>query len=289
MLKHIPLHLITRNPDQPRQTFEPVALQGLADSIVENGLQQPITVRPIEKDADGHTFMVIMGERRFRAHKLLEEQGKAKTILCQVKQMTDSEMHINAILENLQRADVSPLEEAVAYQRAIDVFDYTPEQLGKKLGISQIFRIHDRLRLLKLTPDSRDLLRAGILTMIQAYNMATLTPNGQRKFVELVKQGLVTTDAAAKAAVFAIDAKEAQTEWLMPEAKPRASIKSVEDRIDGVGTAIQPFFKDGKFKIEGQVDPSQAQRCAEKIKLIRVHLLQIESELMKAASASAVQ
>lgn len=288
MLKRIPLELITRNPDQPRQTFDKVALEDLASSIRENGLQQPITVRPMERNADGHEFMIIMGERRFRAHKLLSDEGHTADILAQVRKMGDREMHINAILENLQRSEVSPLEEADAYQRAIEVFDFTVPELAKKLGISQSWRITYRLKLLGLTRDNRDLVARGVISMTQAYHMAGLSVNGQTSFLTLCKSGLASTEASAGAAADAIATKEAQIEMPMVTQLPkRQSIKSVEDRVDQVGTAVQPFFKDGQFKIQGRLDPSQAQRCAEKIKLIRAHLGQVERELMRAASVSA--
>lgn len=289
MLKRIPLELITRNPDQLRQTFNKAALEELAASIFENGLQQPITVRPIERDADGHEFMVIMGERRFRAHKLLLEDGHCTHILAQVRKMGDREMHINAILENLQRSEVSPLEEADAYQRAIEVFGFTVPELAKKLGISQSWRITYRLKLLGLTPDNRNLVTRGVISMTQAYHMAGLSVNGQTSFLALCKSGLASTEASAAAVAAAIEAKEAQIEMPIVAEQPRKqSISSIDTQVDRIGASVQPFFKDGQFKIKGPLDPGQAQRCAEKIKLLRAHLGHVERELMRAASVSAV-
>ena len=288
MLKNISLDLITRNPDQPRQSFDQRALGELAASIEENGLQQPITVRPIEPDADGHTFMVIAGERRFRAHKLLAESGKAETVLCHVRKMDDRTMHVQAILENLQRSEVAPMEEAVAYQRMIDDYDFTPATLAKQLGISQVWRITDRTALLGLTPDNRGLIAQGIITLTQASHMARLSPNGQQKFLKLCTTGLASTNKAAAEAADAIAAQEAQIEMPMVTQMPkRASIKSVEDQIDKLGAALQPMFKDGPYRVESPIVPSEAQRCIEKIKLLRKNLGQIESELNRAATVSA--
>lgn len=290
MLKRIPLDKITRNPDQPRQSFDQLALEDLAASIEENGLKQPITVRPIEPDADGHTFMVVMGERRFRAHQLLADAGKAKDILAHVRKMDEREMHIDAILENLQRVDVSPLEEAIAYQRAIDSHGFTVETLGKTLGISQLWRITDRIRLLGLTSDNRDLVAKGIISPTQAYHMAILSPNGQTKFLELVKAGLVATNQAAKEAAAEIEAKEAQSGFDMSETQPvkKASAKPLECKIDGIGIAIRPLLKDGSFSVDGKIDPAGAQRCIQKIVGLRSTLGQIERELTRAASVSAI-
>lgn len=282
MLKRIPLTDIMRNPDQPRQSFEPRALADLAASIKENGLKQPITVRPVDGPVP---YMIVMGERRYRAHCLIDGETE---ILCHVRKMDDRTMHIDAILENLQRAEVSPLEEAIAYERAIDSLGFSIGELAKKLGISQQWRITDRLALLGLTANNRELLGQGIITPTQGFHMARLSPNGQQTFLSLIKQGLVSTNAAADQAATAIEAKESQCEMLMDiEPVKRQSIKTIEDRIDKLGAALQPLFKDGQFAIEGIIDTSEAQRSIEKIKLIRQHMGQIERELLRAASVSA--
>jgi ParB family chromosome partitioning protein len=282
MLKRIALSDITRNPDQPRQTFEPRALGDLAASIKENGLKQPITVRPVDGPVP---YMIVMGERRYRAHCLIDGETE---ILCHVRKMDDRTMHIDAILENLQRSEVSPMEEAVAYQRAIDQLGFSIGELAKKLGISQQWRITDRLALLGLTENNRELMTQGIITPTQGFHMARLSPNGQHIFLGLIKQGLVSTNASADQAATAIEAKEDQCEMLMGAEPPqRRSIKSIEDRIDKLGAALQPLFKDGEFAVEGMIDTSEAQRSIEKIKLIRQHMGQIERELVRAASVSA--
>lgn len=293
MLKKISLNQITRNPDQPRQNFDPVALGDLAESIRINGLKQPITVRPMPEDADGHRYMVVMGERRFRAHKLLEAAGHASQILCQVREMGDEEMHIDAILENLQRAEVSPIEEAVAYQRAIDVFGIQVPELAKRLGISQHRRITDRIGLLGLTADNRQLLTMGIITPTQGWHMARLSPGGQGLFLALIKQGLVSTNTAAAEAAAAIQTKEDQSTMFGDEdptpPRSRASAKSIEDKIDAIGVPISAMFKDGGVHMpDGLIDATGAQACIEKIKLLRASLGQIERELTRAASVSAV-
>lgn len=290
MLKRIALSQITRNPDQPRQHFDALKLQELAASIEINGLAQPITVRPMEPGLDGPRWMIIMGERRFRAHKLLEAAGKATDILCNVRAMDDAEMHINAIIENLQRAEVSPIEEAVAYQRAIEEFDFTPADLAKRLGVSQVWRITDRLQLLGLTSDNRDLVIKGIVTPTQGYHMAKLSAHGQTKFLDLIKQGLVATNRAAEAAADAIATREAQVEMFAPQIqKPRVSIKSVEDQIDRIGATVAAMFGKNGFEIPSEVDPSEAQRCMEKLRMLRANLGQIEREISRAASLAAAE
>lgn len=286
MLKRIALDQITRNPDQPRQTFDQTALADLAASILENGLKQPITVRPVEGDTP---HMIVMGERRYRAHLLLQEQGQATDILCHVRKMDDREMHIDAILENLQRAEVSPLEEAKAYQRAIETLGFTVPELAKKLGISQVWRITDRIKLLGLTQDNQDLVATGIISMTQAYHMASLSPNGQASFLALAKQGLVSTNAAAQAAAASIEAKEAQIGMAMVIDLPkRKSVRKIEDQIDTLGKALSPLFKDGEFKLDGNIDQNEAAKCMQKLKLLRQHIGQVEREFQRAASVAAV-
>src|SRR5688500_8476228 len=109
MSRQIPLTKIRANADQPRKTFDPVALRELANSIRMNGLLQPITVRP----TDDGMFEIVAGERRFRAHELLG----AKTIDCNVKTMDVLTRDMSAIIENLQREDVWMMEEAAAFGR----------------------------------------------------------------------------------------------------------------------------------------------------------------------------
>ena len=117
-LKRIPLDQIVPNPDQPRKHFDEQALRELAGSIRARGLKQPIAVRPI---GDG-TYQIIMGERRWRAHCLLRDEGELEdpTILANVRKATDEEMAIDAIIENLARVDLTPLEEARAFQRMLE-------------------------------------------------------------------------------------------------------------------------------------------------------------------------
>ena len=293
MLKRIPLHLVTRNPDQPRQHFDARALAELADSIAANGLMQPITVRPIPETPEGHRYMVICGERRFRAHLLLAERGALDAVLAHVRKMDDSQMHIEAILENLQREGISHLDEAIAFQRAIDEHGFTVETLAERLGIRQPWRIERRLRLLGLAPEMQALYRHGtVITEVHGQHMAGLSLNGQREFVSLIKRGLVPNDAAARAAADAIRHKEATVDLPLgePEArrKPRASLRTVEERIDALGGQLQPFFKDGQWTAPDNIDVAEAERCREKLRLLKQHIVHMERELARAASVTAV-
>jgi len=290
MLKRIPLLQITRNPDQPRQHFDQRKLEELAQSIEENGLQQPITVRPMDPDGEGHKYQVVMGERRFRAHLILAERSDMTTVLCHVRKMDDKSTHINAILENLQRVDVSPIEEAYAYHHAMEEFDFTAQDLAKKLGINSPWLIPNRVKLLKLTEDNQDLLSKGIISKKQANSMADLSPNGQTEFLKLVKQGLCNTNKSCELAASKISAGEAQTSMDTIGAPPKRTDctpgRIVEGKLDAMGKLLQPFFTEKGLQICEDLDPDIARRSLEKVKLLRLHLNHIERELQLAATMS---
>lgn len=295
MTQSISLDKITRNPNQPRQHFDAVALADLAESISINGLKQPITVRPIPETPEGAIYQIVMGERRFRAHCLLRDAGKLNEIEAQVREMDDEEMHVDSILENLQRAEVSPIEEAIAYQRAIDEFGMEATDLAKRLGISQVWRITDRIGLLGLTDDNRKLIEQNIITVTQGYHMGRLSPHGQAKFLELVKSGLVTTNRSSEAAAERILAQEAQSGFdIFDEAQERKasvkkSTKGLELKIDTIGQAVQKLYNDGEVAIpNGIIDEVGAQECLTKLRLLKKSLGQIERAIMKAASEAAI-
>lgn len=293
MLKRIPLNQIMGNPNQPRKHFDADKLNELAMSISQNGLKQPITVRPIPETEDGIKFEIVMGERRFRAHKVLAgipDIEPVTDILCHVRKMDDQTMHIDAILENLQREEVSPIEEAEAFDRAMTEFGYTVEELAQKLGIKQHFRITERVQLLGLTADNRDLLRRGVISNTQAFHMAPLSPNGQQKMLQLIRDGLVKTNQAAQQAAHAIKVKEDQAGMFeeLPPQRKKVSAAGEEAKLDQVGAALNKLLKDGQFHAPDNIDINSAERCKAKAKALRSILGQIERELERATSISAV-
>ena len=172
-LKRIDLDKIEPNPEQPRVHFDEKALRELAASIHVRGLKQPVTVRPI----GGGRFQLVMGERRWRAHCLLRDEGKLEepVIMAFVRKTTDDDMALDAIVENLARADLSVLEEAQAFQRLIDA-GYKPTQIAKEIGV-QKWRVSYRLQLMALDPSIQDALEKGEITSPVAHELgqATLT------------------------------------------------------------------------------------------------------------------
>lgn len=152
----INLDLIEVNPYQPRFHFDSEALQELAASIKELGVIQPITVRKI----DGDKFQLVSGERRFRASKLINN----KTIPAYIRTANDQEMLEMALVENIQRKNLDPIEVALSYQRLIDEINLTQEEMSKRVGKKRS-TISNYLRLLKLDPIIQTGIRDKFISM----------------------------------------------------------------------------------------------------------------------------
>ena len=143
---------IIPNKEQPRKTFDQTALEELADSIRQHGVLQPLLVRPLPNGA----YQLVAGERRWRASRLAE----LKEVPVIIKELTDSEAMEIAIIENLQREDLNPIEEAEGLQTLIDKCGFTQEEVATSVGK---FRpaITNALRLLKLPEDVREMTKKG--------------------------------------------------------------------------------------------------------------------------------
>lgn len=168
-IEELALTDIRPNPYQPRQNFDAKALQELADSIKQSGVFQPIIVR---KSVNG--YEIIAGERRFRASKM----AKRETIPAIVRQMDETQMMEIAVLENLQREDLTPLEEAKAYQTLIDKLHLTQAEVSERIGKSRPY-IANYLRLLALPSQTKRYLQEGKLSMGQARTLLGLKHKNQ--------------------------------------------------------------------------------------------------------------
>lgn len=162
-----------------RTVFEPNALRELADSISQNGLIQPITVRPI---ADGELFQIVAGERRFRAISLLE-WGE---VPCIVKDMTDEESSAIMLAENVSRADIDPIDEAMAYRSRITLFGWSVAECARQAGVSAI-RVQFRLKLLKLRPDVQSLVRNGNIPLGYASILSDADLDADRQMIAFAR------------------------------------------------------------------------------------------------------
>lgn len=160
----IALDEIKKNPYQPRTYFNEEKLNELKESIEKNGLLQPIIVKKAVKG-----YYIIAGERRYRAFELLDR----KEIPAIIKEMTDEEMMVFAVLENLQREDLSALEESESYKNLMDKMSLTQEELAKKLGKSRPY-IANSLRLLKLPTEIKNKLEQGVISTAHARTLLSL-------------------------------------------------------------------------------------------------------------------
>lgn len=180
-VQDVKLSLIRPNPYQPRRTFDQKALRELASSVQESGVFQPIILR--QPDPKLKRYELIAGERRFRASKL----AKQTTIPAIIRTMSDEKMMEVAVLENLQREDLTPLEEAQAYQTLMDKLSLTQAQVAKRLGKSRPY-IANYLRLLGLPNEIKELVSAGKLSMGQARTLLGL--KDRKQLVKLAKQAV---------------------------------------------------------------------------------------------------
>ena len=179
----LPLDAITPNPRQPRQVFEEEALAELVHSLKEIGLLQPIVVRPL----DDERYELIMGERRWRAAR---EAGYT-TIPAIVRSTDDEAMLRDALLENLHRSQLNPLEEAAAYDQLLQDFGCTHDQLAGRIGRSRP-QISNTLRLLKLPPLVQRRVAAGVLSAGHARALLGLDDGAaqERLAQRIVAEGL---------------------------------------------------------------------------------------------------
>ncbi len=175
-LQQISIDLLSRGKYQPRQQFDPEKLRELADSIVATGgLLQPIVVRPISNNR----YEIVAGERRWRAAQLAAMQD----VSCLVYNYTDEQALQAAIVENISRSDLNPIEEAQAFQRLIDEFHYLHEEVAASVGKSRA-AITNSLRLLKLDPRVQAYLIQGKLSEGHGKILASLTPSEQIQLAE---------------------------------------------------------------------------------------------------------
>jgi len=173
----LPIYKVEPNPDQPRQDFDEVALQELADSIEEHGIIQPLTVREM---SSGY-YQIIAGERRWRAARIAN-LSEVPVVIIEADDKKATEL---ALIENLQRSDLNPVEEALGYQTLIRDYGLTQEDAAKRVGKSRP-AVANALRLLALCPEVLEKLREGKLTAGHA--RAVLTLKSEKKQQEAAQK-----------------------------------------------------------------------------------------------------
>ncbi len=222
-ITEISLDEIRPNPYQPRKTFDNKSLKELSESIKENGVFQPIIIR---KSVNG--YEIIAGERRFRASKL----AKKKTIPAIIREFDEAQMMEVAVLENLQREDLTPLEEAQAYEMLQKNLGLTQAEVSKRLGKSRPY-IANYLRLLTLPQKTKRLLQRGELSMGQARTLLGLKDKDSIDDLarKVVKNGI--TVRQLESLVAKLNEKEKKPN------KKSAFIRATESQLtDKFGTSV---------------------------------------------------
>jgi len=251
-IAEIELDRIVPNEYQPRKTFQDDALKELAASIKEHGVIQPIIVHRI-----GTNYGLIAGERRWRASRL----AGLKTIPALVKEATKRELIEQALIENIQREDLNPLEAAEAYKRLQDEFKLTQEDLAKRVG-KERSTVTNFLRILSLPKEIKHYLAEGNLSMGHA--KALLSMERVRDQVQaallIVKKGLSVREAEALAGKLKNPAKEK---------KPKIGheLKSIEDKLRkslGTKVSVTAKAKGGRIVID-YYSAEELDRILEKI------------------------
>ncbi|MBU3828820.1 MAG: ParB/RepB/Spo0J family partition protein [Candidatus Lactobacillus pullistercoris] len=220
-VQDLSLDEIRPNPYQPRKTFDDKSLKELADSIKENGVFQPIIVR---KSING--YEIIAGERRCRASKL----AKKKTVPAIIRKFDESQMMEVAVLENLQREDLTPLEEAQAYEMLQKNLGLTQEEVSKRMGKSRPY-IANYLRLLTLPSKTKRLLQHGELSMGQARTLLSLKDKDRIDDIakRVVKEGMPVRKV--EALVSKLNSKKPRKKNAHKSAFIRASESQLADKF----------------------------------------------------------
>ncbi|MCL6429994.1 MAG: ParB/RepB/Spo0J family partition protein [Anaerolineae bacterium] len=229
----VPLDDIAPNPRQPRQAMDEGQLEELAASIREHGLIQPLVVAPLPgEQADGQPrYQLIAGERRWHAAR---RAGLARVPVV-IKSVTPRELLELALVENIQRADLNPLEEAAAYQQLIQEFGLTQEEVATRVGRSRV-TIANAIRLLRLPEEIKDALRQGLISEGHARAILGLDdPSDQLAVLRAVKKRALSVRQTEELVRHLASAREAEP----PRRPPSPQTRALEDAFrSALGTKV---------------------------------------------------
>lgn len=226
------------NPNQPRKVFDETALNELASSISKHGVIMPIIV-----NKSGNKYMIIAGERRFRASRI----AGLKTVPVIVKNYTERQIKEISLIENLQREDLNPIESATAMRSLMDDYGLTQEELADRIGKSRP-AIANTLRLLTLSPEVIKYVATGDLSAGHARALITMpTPDQQKLAKEVIKTGMSVRDVENKVKDFFTPPEEKEKKK-RPEQS--ADLKEFINRMQRVlGTKVNAIGNDNKGRI----------------------------------------
>ncbi|MEE2732165.1 MAG: ParB/RepB/Spo0J family partition protein [Pseudomonadota bacterium] len=237
-LRHLPIEFLQRGRYQPRRDMDPQALEDLASSIKAQGIMQPIVVRPL---AGPNQYEIIAGERRWRASQLA---GLDK-VPCVIRAVSDEAAIAMALIENIQREDLNPIEEAAALQRFQDEFELTHQQVAEAVGKSRT-TVTNLLRLMSLSAEAKKLVEHGDLEMGHARAILTLDSGKQTEAARaIVAKGLSVRQTEA------LVRRLQQEQMDVPDTKIDPDIKLLQDNLSdklGAPVMIQHSAK-GKGKL----------------------------------------
>lgn len=222
-LRHMPIELLKASPNNPRKHFADEDLEELARSIREKGLLQPIVVRP----TNSGDFEIVAGERRWRA----AQRAQIHDVPVLIRELSDGEALEIALIENIQRSDLNPLEEARAYGLLLEQYSYTQQQLADSIGKSRS-HIANTLRLLTLPGSVRDQIEIGSLTAGHARALVA-TDSPAELADQIIKLGLSVREAEGLA-------REASSKRkTKPKSEKDADTKALEKAVsEAVGLAV---------------------------------------------------
>ncbi len=243
-VRMIPIELITPNPDQPRKTITEPELNALAESIADKGIVQPILVRPV---AGGEHFQIVAGERRWRA----AQRARLHDVPALVRELTDRETLEIGIVENVQRADLNPVEEAQAYRQLIDRFGHTQEDVAHAVSKSRS-HVANMMRLLSLPDIVLTYLAEGKLSAGHARAIAN-APDPSALAEQIIDRGLSVREAEklAKASQNpgAPETKSAANPGADKDADTRALEADITARL-GLAVDIRHSAKGGELRVQ---------------------------------------
>ena len=240
-IQEIPVGELDPNPDQPRRTFSEESIGQLADSIREQGVLQPLLVAP----TGGGRYMIIAGERRFRAGR----QAGLETLPCIVKDIDVIRQREIALIENLQREDLNPIEAARGIKALMDQCGYTQEKIGERLGKSRP-AVANMLRLLQLPDEVTEMVRDGLLSAGHARVLAGIPDKGEqlRLARKAVDEGLNVRQMELLARTAGSKPKKKKTVKQLP-----AELDELQDKIrrkTGLKSTLSGSDKKGRIVLQ---------------------------------------
>jgi ParB family transcriptional regulator, chromosome partitioning protein len=239
-VREISLKELRPNPYQPRKKFQQEAIDELKESIIEHGILQPIVVR---KSIKG--YEIVVGERRFRAAK----EAKLETVPAVVRELTEQQMMELAVLENLQREDLNPIEEGLAYQTLMEKLKLTQEEVAKRLGKSRP-HVANHVRLLSLPQQIQELISNGKISM--GHGRALLGLRQKAKLPSIVEKVMNETLNVRQLEKLIQELNEnVSRETKKPEKKKDVFIQEREHSLrERFGTTVNIKHSKNKGKIE---------------------------------------